>query len=128
MNNIDYKYCVWGINGCNQQFCTVEEATAYLKQQQDHHHETECRIFHVHARHTQPCGGYTWDMCDISADTAVAADYYAAFNPESGTYIDFNNYPEAREYVLDLKTKRKAITDQGFILVDKTAEQTFTQE
>lgn len=101
---------------CDQEFDTLEQAKQKVQELQQEFNEKYSYLYSVNGHRTAPNGDVTILPCDICMDFAIPCDCYEAFNHETGLYVKFSTYAEARAYALQKKQEREAITNQQFFV------------
>ncbi len=106
----------------NEYFDTLEEAQQkVLELCRDYNREHDY-LYSVNAHIVTENNDVTICPCDIYSDHAIASGVYEAFNHETGLYIKFSTYAEARAYALQKKAEREAITNQQFFIEQQVRE------
>ena len=94
---------------------TLELAVALLAQKKAEFAESTKYAFSVNACTLDSVGNKIVFSCDLSA-SAPSADFFEAFNYQTGVYTRFDEFQLAKDYVMALQAEYLSAADSSFML------------
>lgn len=108
-----------GMNGFVSERDTRADARDALQSAWAANRLQESSMYDVQARTNLPDGGYSAVSLDIDSNEAPVADYYAAFNYNTGLYEEFSSAALAKSRARDRRAIREGATINSFYIEEE---------